>query len=154
MNQQVEIEQELNNKSLEELLFIYYNQEKFISKYINVKKQENDKIIEEIKKKNKELQDIEQANNNLKNTLFSLQAQLQQTNQKVNVLFGDSVQMRDTLKKIDEENLRKYQLEKDRLLSGLKSGLVTYNEFKEQIRNAAYDYSYVRNEIMVIQKSV
>ena len=63
----IDLEKDLSNKSFEELIYIYYNQEHYVSNFTQNGRLKNQELLQEVKKLNDEYENKRAKYNSLKN---------------------------------------------------------------------------------------
>ena len=142
------IENDLKGKSIDDLLYIYFNTEKYTFNFLNEEKNENQKLIENLNRdllqmdNNKNeyqnyIQQIEQLKSSILekerniSNLLNEKRELEQKNNKQNKI--------EVLKKEIEE---KYEIPKKQLINDLMNKKLSFEEYTEHYKELGKNYYY------------
>ena len=78
-----DLENDLNKKTFEELIYIYYNQEHYVSNFTQNGRLKNQELLMEVKKLNEEYENKKMRYNNLKNDSEKLLGQFEEKIQEL-----------------------------------------------------------------------
>ena len=147
-NKITQIENDLKGKSIDDLIYIYYNTEKYAFNFLNEEKNENSKLIKNLNNKLSEINkikneydshcqqikqlisSIEEKEQNIKN-LLNEKRQLEQKNNKQHII-------QTLTNEIDE----KYKKPKQQLLNDLMNRKITFEEYTERFKKFGKNYYY------------
>ena len=142
------IENDLKGKSIDDLLYIYFNTEKYTFNFLNEEKNENQKLIENLNRdllqmdNNKNeyqnyIQQIEQLKSSILekerniSNLLNEKRELEQKNNKQHII--------EVLKKEIEE---KYEIPKKQLINDLMKKKLRFEEYTEHYKELGKNYYY------------
>lgn len=142
------IENDLKGKSIDDLLYIYFNTEKYTFNFLNEEKNENQKLIENLNRdllqmdNNKNeyqnyIQQIEQLKSSILekerniSNLLNEKRELEQKNNKQHII--------EVLKKEIEE---KYEIPKKQLINDLMNKKLSFEEYTEHYKELGKNYYY------------
>ena len=130
----LQINQDLRSRSIDELLYIYFNTEKYVFEMMDNEKKENLKLIENLKNKVKELNQYKVKINEKEKEiqdLFKKKDELDQKNTKKNLI--------EIINKKINEN---YKKPKDMLYKDFFKKKITLEEYMEKFKLAGFNYYY------------
>ncbi|MCQ2817227.1 MAG: hypothetical protein MJ252_08185 [archaeon] len=146
------IEADLESKDLKDLLYIYYNKNEYLSKYLAPLKNNNDSLMQQLENKNKELQSLKTENSELRSALESLQYEMStMINDSRGLMTGNREQILQNINEISKENLGYFKTEKDNLFKKFSNKEIDYNLFKEEYKKLNDQYNYVKSLCEVIK---
>jgi len=142
------IENDLKGKSIDDLLYIYFNTEKYTFNFLNEEKNENQKLIENL---NRDLLQMDNNKNEYQNyiqqikqlkssilekernisNLLNEKRELEQKNNKQHII--------EVLKKEIEE---KYEIPKKQLINDLMNKKLSFEEYTEHYKELGKNYYY------------
>ena len=142
------IENDLKGKSIDDLLYIYFNTEKYTFNFLNEEKNENQKLIENL---NRDLLQMDNNKNEYQNytkqieqlkssilekernisNLLNEKRELEQKNNKQHII--------EVLKKKIEE---KYEIPKKQLINDLMNKKLSFEEYTEHYKELGKNYYY------------
>ena len=152
------IENDLKGKSIDDLLYIYFNTEKYTFNFLNEEKNENQKLIENL---NRDLLQMDNNKNEYQNyiqqikqlkssilekernisNLLNEKRELEQKNNKQHII--------EVLKKEIEE---KYEIPKKQLINDLMNKKLSFEEYTEHYKELGKNYYYYNQLVKEISK--
>ena len=154
-NLMMDIQNDLSNKSFEELVYIYYNQEHYVSDFTQAGRLKNQELLLEVKKLNDIYEDKKAKYNNLKSDVEKLLYQLESKEQELrsgsqsNYNFKSSYNLDTLIKDIENYMQTKFKAPKDQLIKSFMNKSINQNEFEEKFKSLSSDYHYYN---IILQK--
>ena len=154
-NLMMDIQNDLSNKTFEELVYIYYNQEHYVSDFTQAGRLKNQELLLEVKKLNDIYEDKKAKYNNLKSDVEKLLYQLESKEQELrsgsqsNYNFKSSYNLDTLIKDIENYMQTKFKGPKDQLIKSFMNKSINQNEFEEKFKNLSSDYHYYN---IILQK--
>ena len=145
-NQQINMD--LRSKSIDELLYIYFNIEKYVFEMMKDEKEENLKLIEDLKNKGRELDKNKASYRTVIKELNQFNPQINEREKQIEGLLNQKDQLNKTnskqnLKKIiDEKIIENYKKPKDKLIKDFFQKKITYEEYMEKFKETGCQYYY------------
>ena len=152
-NLMMDIQNDLSNKTFEELVYIYYNQEHYVSDFTQAGRLKNQELLLEVKKLNDIYEDKKAKYNNLKSDVEKLLYQLESKEQELrsgsqsNYNFKSSYNLDTLIKDIENYMQTKFKAPKDQLIKSFMNKSINQNEFEENINNF-FSYNHYYNIIL------
>ena len=144
----MELENDLNKKTFEELIYIYYNPEHFVSNFTQNSRLKNQELLQEVKKLNEEYENKKAKYNNLKNDAEKLLSQFESkeqelnSNSKSNIDFKNSYNLDNLIKDLENYIQTKLKAPKDQLIKEFMNKSIEQKEFEEKFKKLSSDYHY------------
>ena len=154
-NLMMDIQNDLSNKTFEELVYIYYNQEHYVSDFTQAGRLKNQELLLEVKKLNDIYEDKKAKYNNLKSDVEKLLYQLESKEQELrsgsqsNYNFKSSYNLDTLIKDIENYMQTKFKAPKDQLIKSFMNKSINQNEFEEKFKSLSSDYHYYN---IILQK--
>ena len=154
-NLMIDIQNDLSNKTFEELVYIYYNQEHYVSDFTQAGRLKNQELLNEVKKLNNLYEDKKAKYNNLKADVEKLLYQLESKEQELrsgsqsNYNFKSSYNLDTLIKDIENYMQTKFKAPKDQLIKSFMNKSINQNEFEEKFKSLSSDYHYYN---IILQK--
>ena len=154
-NLMMDIQNDLSKKTFEELVYIYYNQEHYVSDFTQAGRLKNQELLFEVKKLNDIYEDKKAKYNNLKADVEKLLYQLESKEQELksgsnsNYNFKSSYNLDTLIKDIENYMQTKFKAPKDQLIKSFMNKAVNQSEFEEKFKNLSSDYHYYN---IILQK--
>ena len=151
----MDIQNDLSKKTFEELVYIYYNQEHYVSEFTQAGRLKNQELLLEVKKLNDIYEDKKAKYNNLKADVEKLLFQLESKEQELksgsnsNNNFKSSYNLDNLIKDIENYIQIKLKAPKDQLIKSFMNKEINQNEFEEQFKNLSSEYHYYN---IILQK--
>lgn len=143
-----DIENDLSKKSFEELVYIFYNQEHYVSNFTEEGRLQNQQLLLEVKKLNDEYEAKKQKYNNLKNDAEKLLQQFEMKEQELksginsNVNMNQNYNLDNLITDLDSYIQVNLKGPKDQLIREFMSKNITQEEFEEKFKKISADYHY------------
>ena len=147
-NLMMDIQNDLSNKTFEELVYIYYNQEHYVSDFTQAGRLKNQELLLEVKKLNDIYGDKKARYNNLKADVEKLLYQLESKEQELrsgsqsNNNFKSAYNLDNLIKDIENYIQIKLKAPKDQLIKRFMNKEINQNEFEEKFKNLSSEYHY------------
>ena len=144
----MELEKDLNKKTFEELIYIYYNPEHFVSNFTQNSRLKNQELLQEVKKLNEEYENKKAKYNSLKNDAERLLSQFESkeqelnSNSKTNFDFKNSYNLDNLIKDLENYIQTKLKAPKDQLIKEFMNKSIEQKEFEEKFKKLSSDYHY------------
>ena len=144
----IDLEKDLSNKSFEELIYIYYNQEHYVSNFTQNGRLKNQELLQEVKKLNDEYENKRAKYNSLKNDAERLLQQFETKEQELksgsqsNIDFSHTYNLDNLIKDMENYIQTKLKAQKDKLIKDFMNKLITQSEFEEKFKTMSSDYHY------------
>ena len=154
-NLMMDIQNDLNKKTFEELVYIYYNQEHYVSDFTQAGRLKNQELLLEVKKLNDIYEEKKAKYNNLKADAEKLLYQLESKEQelksgsKSNYDSKSSYNLDTLIKDIESYIQVKLKAPKDQLIKSFMNKSINQNEFEEKFKNLSSEYHYYN---IILQK--
>ena len=144
----MDLENDLSKKNFEELVYIYYNPEHYVSNFTQKGRLANQELLLEVKKLNDEYECKKEKYNNLKNEAEKLLSQFEMKEQELksgsqsNVDFKNMYNLDNLIK--DLENYIQTQLKapKDKLIKEFMNKSINQKDFEEKFKKMSSEYHY------------
>ena len=144
----LQINQDLRSRSIDELLYIYFNTEKYVFEMMNNEKKENLKLIEDLKNKGRELDKNKASYRNALKELNQYKVKINEKEKEIQDLFKkkDELDQKNTKKNLIEIINKKinenYKKPKDMLYKDFFKKKITLEEYMEKFKLAGFNYYY------------
>ena len=151
----MDIQNDLSKKTFEELVYIYYNQEHYVSDFTQAGRLKNQELLLEVKKLNEIYEDKEAKYNNLKADVEKLLYQLESKEQELksgsnsNYNFKSSYNLDNLIKDIENYMQTKFKAPKDQLIKSFMNKAINQDEFEEKFKKLSSEYHYYN---IILQK--
>ena len=140
-NLMMDIQNDLSNKTFEELVYIYYNQEHYVSDFTQAGRLKNQELLNEVKKLNNLYEDKKAKYNNLKADVEKLLYQLESKEQELksgsnsNYNYRSSYNLDTLIKDIESYMQMKLKGPKDQLIkSFMNKGIIVKLSLKKNLK--------------------
>ena len=154
-NLMMDIQNDLSKKTFEELVYIYYNQEHYVSDFTQAGRLKNQELLLEVKKLNDIYEDKKAKYNNLKADVEKLLYQLESKEQELksgsnsNYNFKSSYNLDNLIKDIENYMQTKFKAPKDQLIKSFMNKGINQDEFEEKFKKLSSEYHYYN---IILQK--
>ena len=154
-NLMMDIQNDLSNKTFEELVYIYYNQEHYVSDFTQAGRLKNQELLNEVKKLNDLYEDKKAKYNNLKADVEKLLYQLESKEQELksgsnsNYNYRSSYNLDTLIKDIESYMQMKLKGPKDQLIKSFMNKGISQIEFEEKFKDLSSEYHYYN---IILQK--
>ena len=144
----MDLENDLSKKTFEELIYIYYNQEHYISNFTQNGRLKNHELLQEVKKLNEEYENKKTRYNNLKNDsekiLGQFEAKIQELKNKgqSNTNMKNSYNIDNLINDMESYIQNKLKTPKDQLIKDFVNKNIEQKDFEEKFKKLSYDFHY------------
>ena len=144
----MDLESDLSKKTFEELIYIYYNQEHYVSNFTQNGRLKNHELLQEVKKLNEEYENKKVRYNNLKNDSEKLLGQFES---KINELKykgqtnsgnRNSYNLDNLIYDMENYIQNKLKMPKEHLIKEYENKNIEQKEFEEKFKKLSYDFHY------------
>jgi Rad3-related DNA helicase len=143
-----QIENDLKGKSLEDLLYIYYNTEKYTFNFLKEEKNENSKLIENLNKKLSEVDKSKNENENYIVQINQLKNEIEKKEKNIKKLLNEKRILDQKNNKqyiinaLNKEIDEKYKKPKQQLLNDILNKKISFEEYTERFKELGKNYYY------------
>ena len=144
----MDLENDLSKKTFEELIYIYYNQEHYISNFTQNGRLKNHELLQEVKKLNEEYENKKTRYNNLKNDSEKLLGQFESKIQEIknkgqsNTNMKNSYNIDNLINDMESYIQNKLKTPKDQLIKDFVNKNIEEKDFEEKFKKMSSDYHY------------
>ena len=144
----MDLENDLSKKTFEELIYIYYNQEHYISNFTQNGRLKNHEFLQEVKKLNEEYENKKTRYNNLKNDSEKLLGQFESKIQEIknkgqsNTNMKNSYNIDNLINDMESYIQNKLKTPKDQLIKDFVNKNIEEKDFEEKFKKLSYEFHY------------
>ena len=144
----MDLENDLSKKTFEELIYIYYNQEHYISNFTQNGRLKNHELLQEVKKLNEEYENKKTRYNNLKNDSEKLLGQFESKIQEIknkgqsNTNMKNSYNIDNLISDMESYIQNKLKTPKDQLIKDFVNKNIEEKDFEEKFKKLSYEFHY------------
>ena len=144
----MDLENDLSKKTFEELIYIYYNQEHYISNFTQNGRLKNHELLQEVKKLNEEYENKKTRYNNLKNDSEKLLGQFESKIQEIknkgqsNTNMKNSYNIDNLISDMESYIQNKLKTPKDQLIKDFVNKNIEQKDFEEKFKKLSYEFHY------------
>ena len=144
----IDLENDLIKKTFEELIYIYYNQEHYVSNFTQNGRLKNQELLMEVKKLNEDYENKKVKYINLKNdsekVLGQFEAKIQELRNKaqLNSNGNNSYGLDNLIYDMENYIQNKLKLPKEQLIKDFVNKNIQQKDFEEKFKKISYDYHY------------
>ena len=144
----MDLENDLSKKTFEELIYIYYNQEHYISNFTQNGRLKNHELLQEVKKLNEQYENKKTRYNNLKNDsekiLGQFEAKIQELKNKgqSNTNMKNSYNIDNLINDMENYIKTKLKMPKEQLIKDFVNKNIEQKDFEEKFKKLSYDFHY------------
>ena len=144
----MDLENDLSKKTFEELIYIYYNQEHYVSNFTQNGRLKNQELLNNVKKLNEEYENKKAKYNSLKSDAEKLLSQFENKEQelksgsKSNYDFKNSYNLDNLIKDLENYIQTRLKAPKEQLIKDFMNKSITQKEFEEKFKKMSSDYHY------------
>ena len=144
----LDLESDLSNKTFEELIYIYYNQEHYVSNFTQNGRLKNQELLMEVKKLNNEYENKKIKYNELKNQseklLSQFELKIQELRNKEQSSFNknNSYNLDNLIYDMENYITNKLKNPKEQLIRDFMNKNITQNEFEDKFKKLSYEFHY------------
>ena len=143
-----DLENDLNKKTFEELIYIYYNQEHYVSNFTQNGRLKNQELLLEVKKLNEEYENKKIRYNNLKNDSEKLLGQFEEKIQELrnrgqsNSNVNNSYNLDNLIYDMENYIQNKLKNPKEQLIKDFLNKNIEQKDFEEKFKKISHEYHY------------
>ena len=143
-----QIENDLKGKSLDDLLYIYYNTEKYTFNFLNEEKNENSALINNLNKKLSEVDKSKNENENYIAQINQLKNQIEEKEKNIKKLLNEKRILeqknnkQNIINALNKEIDEKYKNPKKQLLNDIINKKISFEEYTERFKELGKNYYY------------
>ena len=146
-NKNQQINQDLRSKSIDELLYIYFNIEKYVFDMMKDEKEENLQLIEDLRNKVRELDQNKASYRTIINELNQYNPKINEKEKEIEDLLNkkDELNQKNTKKNLIEnikQKNNKNNKPKDQIIKDFFHKKITFEEYMDKFKEAAFKYYY------------
>ena len=144
----MDLENDLSKKTFEELIYIYYNQEHYISNFTQNGRLKNHELLQEVKKLNEKYENKKTRYNNLKNDSEKLLGQFESKIQEIknkgqsNTNMKNSYNIDNLINDMESYIQNKLKTPKDQLIKDFVNKNIEEKDFEEKFKKLSYEFHY------------
>ena len=144
----MDLENDLSKKNFEELVYIYYNPEHYVSNFTQKGRLANQELLLEVKKLNQEYEFKKEKYNNLKNEAEKLLSQFEMKEQELrsgsqsNIDFKNKYNLDTLIKDLENYIQTKLKAPKDKLIKEFMNKSINQKDFEEKFKKMSSEYHY------------
>ena len=144
----LDLENDLSKKTFEELIYIYYNQEHYVSNFTQNGRLKNQELLMEVKKLNEEYENKKMRYNNLKNDSEKLLGQFESKIQEIknkgqsNTNMKNSYNIDNLINDMESYIQNKLKTPKDQLIKDFVNKNIEEKDFEEKFKKLSYEFHY------------
>ena len=144
----MDLENDLNKKTFEELIYIYYNQEHYVSNFTQNGRLKNQELLMEVKKLNEEYENKKVRYNNLKNDSEKLLGQFEEKIQELrnrgqsNSNVKNNYNLDNLIYDMENYIQNKLKNPKEQLIKDFVNKNIEEKDFEEKFKKISHEYHY------------
>ena len=144
----IDLENDLSKKTFEELIYIYYNQEHYVSNFTQNGRLKNQELLMEVKKLNEEYENKIVRYNNLKNDSEKLLGQFEEKIQELrnrgqsNSNVKNSYNLDNLIYDMENYIQNKLKNPKEQLIKDFLNKNIEQKDFEEKFKKISHEYHY------------
>ena len=144
----IDLENDLSKKTFEELIYIYYNQEHYISNFTQNGRLKNHELLQEVKKLNEEYENKKTRYNNLKNDSEKLLGQFEEKIQELrnrgqsNSNVKNNYNLDNLIYDMENYIQNKLKNPKEQLIKDFVNKNIEQKDFEEKFKKISHEYHY------------
>ena len=144
----IDLENDLSKKPFEELIYIYYNQENYVSNFTQTGRLKNQELLQEVKKLNEEYENKKAKYNSLKNDAERLLSQFENKEQELksgsqsNIDFKNTYNLDNLIKDMENYIQARLKAPKEQLIKDFMNKSITQKDFEEKFKKMSSEYHY------------
>ena len=143
-----DIADDLNKKSLEELIYINFNPEHYVNEFTSDGRKANENLLNEVKELNKQYEEKKAQYESIKSNIENCKAQYEQKENELKNLYQQkqNVESNVTVEKLIQELgnyiQQNFQQPKQQLINDFMSKKIDFETFKNQFKDLTLKYHY------------
>ena len=144
----MDLENDLSKKTFEELIYIYYNQEHYVSNFTQNGRLKNQELLMELKKLNEEYENKKVRYNNLKNDSEKLLGQFEEKIQELrnrgqsNSNVKNNYNLDNLIYDMENYIQNKLKNPKEQLIKDFVNKNIEEKDFEEKFKKISHEYHY------------
>ena len=144
----MDLENDLSKKTFEELIYIYYNQEHYVSNFTQNGRLKNQELLMEVKKLNEEYENKKVRYNNLKNDSEKLLGQFEEKIQELrnrgqsNSNVKNNYNLDNLIYDMENYIQNKLKNPKEQLIKDFVNKNIEEKDFEEKFKKISHEYHY------------
>ena len=144
----MDLENDLSKKTFEELIYIYYNQEHYVSNFTQNGRLKNHELLMEVKKLNEEYENKKVRYNNLKNDSEKLLGQFEEKIQELrnrgqsNSNVKNNYNLDNLIYDMENYIQNKLKNPKEQLIKDFVNKNIQQKDFEEKFKKISHEYHY------------
>ena len=144
----MDLENDLSKKTFEELIYIYYNQEHYVSNFTQNGRLKNQELLMEVKKLNEEYENKKVRYNNLKNDSEKLLGQFEEKIQELrnrgqsNSNVKNNYNLDNLIYDMENYIQNKLKNPKEQLIKDFVNKNIEQTDFEEKFKKISHEYHY------------
>ena len=142
------IEIDLRNKTIPELLYIYYNTEEFAYNYMSQKRRENENLLADIEDMTAKVESFQQDQFYYKGQIEGCQQQIEEKERNIQNLIKEKMSLErkfdknEIVRTLKSEIDEKYSKPKHRLVNDFIEKKISYDDYVQQFKELGMKYHY------------
>ena len=143
-----DIADDLNKKSLEELIYINFNPEHYVNEFTSDGRKANENLLNEVKELNKQYEEKKAQYESIKSNIEDCKAQYEQKENELKNLYQQkqNIESNVTVEKLIQELgnyiQQNFQQPKQQLINDFMSKKIDFETFKNQFKDLTLKYHY------------
>ena len=143
-----DLAEDLNKKSIEELIYINFNPEHYVNEYTKDSRNMNEALLNEVKNLNNQYEAKKSQYENIKNNIEKCKNQYEEKEKELKNLYGQkqNLESQVTVEKLIEEMKNyieeNYQKPRQRVIQDFMTKKLDFETFKEQFKDLTMKYHY------------
>jgi chromosome segregation ATPase len=143
-----DLAEDLNKKSIEELIYINFNPEHYVNEYTKDSRNMNEALLNEVKNLNNQYEAKKSQYENIKNNIEKCKNQYEEKEKELKNLYGQkqNLESQVTVEKLIEEMKNyieeNYQKPRQRVIQDFMTKKIDFETFKEQFKDLTMKYHY------------
>jgi phenylalanyl-tRNA synthetase alpha subunit len=143
-----DIADDLNKKSLEELIYINFNPEHYVNEFTSDGRKANENLLNEVKELNKQYEVKKAQYESIKSNIENCKAQYEQKENELKNLYQQkqNIESNVTVEKLIQELgnyiQQNFQQPKQQLINDFMSKKIDFETFKNQFKDLTLKYHY------------
>ena len=144
----MDLENDLSKKTFEQLIYIYYNQELYVSNFTQNGRLKNQELLMEVKKLNEEYENKKVRYNNLKNDSEKLLGQFEEKIQELrnrgqsNSNVKNNYNLDNLIYDMENYIQNKLKNPKEQLIKDFVNKNIEEKDFEEKFKKISHEYHY------------
>jgi chromosome segregation ATPase len=143
-----DIADDLNKKSLEELIYINFNPEHYVNEFTSDGRKANENLLNEVKELNKQYEEKKAQYESIKSNIENCKAQYEQKENELKNLYQQkqNVESNVTVEKLIQELgnyiQQNFQQPRQQIINDFMSKKIDFETFKTQFKDLTLKYHY------------